>query len=111
MASIQSIRDEYFRKGKNLSEIAREQQVDRKTVRKFVEREDWNQSTEVAETRSSILDPFKPVIDGWLEEDRNRRRKQRHTAKRVYDRLCSEYGDEFHCSYRTVAGYVAERRK
>ena len=111
MASIQGIRDEYFRKGKNISEIAREQQLDRKTVRKFVEREDWNQHTEPPDTRNSILSPFKPVIDSWLEEDRNRRRKQRHTAKRVFDRLCGEYGEEFHCSYRTVAGYVAARRK
>jgi len=112
MASIQSIRDEFFRKGKSISEIAREQKVDRKTVRKFIQREDWNQrQTENVEHRS-ILDPFKVVIDTWLEEDRVRRRKQRHTAKRVYDRLCEEYGEHgFGCSYRTVANYVAVRRK
>jgi hypothetical protein len=35
---------------------------------------------------------LKPTIDAWLEEDRRRRRKQRHTAKRVYDRLVKEKG-------------------
>ena len=112
MANVQSIRAEYFSKGMRISEIAREHHMDRKTVRKFIEREDWNQSTQGATERSSILDQFKPIIDGWLEEDRRRRRKQRHTAKRVYDRLCKEYSNEgFSCSYRTVAMYVAARRR
>ena len=39
------------------------------------------------------------------------RKKQRHTAKRVYDRLREKYGDKFNCSYRTVAGYVAGKKK
>jgi len=112
MARIQSIREEYFRKGKNISEIAREHGMDRKTVRKFIEQEDWNRSTKQSSLRESILDPFKPVIDGWLEEDRRKRRKQRHTAKRVYDRLRIEHGQTgFCCSYRTVAAYVAARRR
>ena len=112
MADAQRIREEYFRKGKRISEIAREQEMDRKTVRKFVEQEDWNQAGEPTSARVSVLERFKPIIDGWLEEDRSRRRKQRHTAKRVYDRLCAEYGQEgFGYSYRTVAGYVATRRR
>ena len=112
MATVQSIREEYFRKGKSISQIAREQHVDRKTVKKFIDRDDWNRSAESAAERPSVLDAFKSVIDGWLEDDRKRRRKQRHTAKRVYDRLREEYGEEgFSCSYRTVAAYVAERRR
>ncbi len=112
MATIQNIREEFFLKGKRISEIAREQQMDRKTVRKFVEQEDWNRTTEPVESRSSVLDPFKTIIDGWLEDDRTHRRKQRHTAKRVFDRLSCEYDElEFSCSYRTVAAYVAERRR
>ena len=112
MATVQSIREEYFRKGKSISQIAREQHVDRKTVKKFIDRDDWNRSAESAAERPSVLDPFKSVIDGWLEDDRKRRRKQRHTAKRVYERLREEYGEEgFSCSYRTVAAYVAERRR
>lgn len=33
-------------------------------------------------------------MDGWLQADRFMPRKQRHTAKRVYDRLVSEKGYE-----------------
>ena len=33
------------------------------------------------------LDGFTSVIDQWLREDQGRNRKQRHTAKRVFERL------------------------
>jgi len=33
------------------------------------------------------LDAFTGFIDQWLQEDLNRNRKQRHTAKRVFERL------------------------
>lgn len=55
MATVQSIREDYLRKGKNISQIAREQHVDRKTVKKFIERDDWNRSPEGGAPRSSVL--------------------------------------------------------
>jgi predicted transcriptional regulator len=93
MAKIKAIRDEFFRKGKTISEIAREQKVDRKTVRKFIEQDDWNEQPRRPVSYGSILDPYKPVIDAWLEQDKRQRRKQRHTAKRVHERLTDEYGE------------------
>ena len=33
------------------------------------------------------LDPFVPIIDQFLEDDRGRLKKQRHTAKRIHERL------------------------
>jgi hypothetical protein len=36
------------------------------------------------------LDEFKPVIDEWLRADLVASRKQRHTAKRIFDRLLDE---------------------
>ena len=38
------------------------------------------------------LDPFIPVIDRILFDDKSRPRKQQHTAKRVFERLRDEYG-------------------
>ena len=38
------------------------------------------------------LDAFTGIIDGWLEGDREVHRKQRHTAKRVFERLRDEHG-------------------
>ncbi len=56
------------------------------------------------------LEPFKSLIDKWIETDRKVKRNQRHTAKRVYDRLCEE-APGFNCSYRLVAQYVTEKKK
>ncbi len=37
-------------------------------------------------------DPWKVMIDAWLERDRLMPRKQRHTARRVHQRLVIEHG-------------------
>jgi ribosomal protein S17E len=63
----------------------------------------------VAEVEFPKLDPFKVDIDAWLAEDKKAKRKQRHTAKRVYQRLVEKYSEDFTCSYRAVAGYVAKK--
>lgn len=38
------------------------------------------------------LDPFLPIIDRILDEDRNLPKMQRHTAKRILERLRHEHG-------------------
>ena len=58
--------------------------------------------------RRPKLDGFTELIDQWLEEDRRRPRKQRHTAKRVFDRLRPEYG--FSGSYTIVRTFGAISR-
>jgi transposase len=110
MARIQDIRSAFFRKGWTVSEIAKEYRVDRKTVRKYIMQDDWNESKRSGPAeREGILDPYKPTIDGWLTSDRKERRKQRHTAKRVFERLVEEH--HYEGSYRTVAAYVGQRRR
>ena len=63
----------------------------------------------MARVRRPKLDGFTELIDQWLEEDRTQPRKQRHTAKRVFDRLRTEYG--FVGSYTIVKDYVREHRR
>ena len=106
MATIHRIRNEYFAEGKTISEIAREQNIDRKTIRKYINKDDWSVDLPVTrEPQSTLFDTYGPIITRWLEEDKTRRRKQRHTAKRVFDRLTKEYG--YTGSYRTIANYVS----
>src|SRR6202048_1068408 len=38
------------------------------------------------------LDPFTRIIDGILAQDESRPRKQRHTSKRIFERLRDEHG-------------------
>src|SRR6266540_3808708 len=56
-----------------------------------------------------VLDPWKATIDGWLEADKTAPRKQRHTARRVWQRLADEHGVE--AGESTVRRYVAEVRR
>ena len=42
--------------------------------------------------RRPKLDAFTGIIDRILEDDRTSHHKQRHTAKRIFDRLRDEYG-------------------
>src|ERR671916_313900 len=54
------------------------------------------------------LDGFTGVIDRILEEDRGRPRKQRHTARRIFQRLRAEH--DFAGGETIVKDYVRERR-
>ena len=113
MTEQHDLRKLYFEEGKSITEISKETGRDRKTVRVYLEKEDWNdvRRGSLAEVEFPKLDPFKADIDTWLTEDKKAKRKQRHTARRIYDRLGEEHKGNFTCSYRTVAGYVAKRKK
>ena len=112
MTEIQKIRELYFEEGKNISEIQSLTGRDRKTIRMYINKENWNiRETEKHDKSFPKLEQYKAEIDEWLTEDKKAKKKQRHTAKRVFDRLVSQYGEEFTCSYRTVAGYFSIRKK
>ena len=113
MTEVHNLRKLYYSDGKSITEISKETGWDRKTVRTYLEKEDWNESqpSSLAEVEFPKLDPFKGDIDAWLTEDKKAKRKQRHTAKRVHQRLAEKYREDFTCSYRTVAGYVAKSKR
>jgi transposase len=58
---------------------------------------------------SPALGPWKSVIDQILEADKAAPPKQRHTARRIWERLCDEHGSTVALS--TVRGYVGLRRR
>ena len=57
------------------------------------------------------MDEFKAIIDGWLEADRSLPRKQRHTARRVWQRLVDEHdADVGESTVRRYVKVVRERQ-
>ena len=62
-----------------------------------------------AEIRRPKLDGFTEIIEQWLRDDLGQRAKQRHTAKRVFERLRDEHG--FAGGYTIVKDYVREHRR
>lgn len=87
-------------------EIARLLDVSRASVAKYAGQEDFSPTPPAPAARpgGSVLTGFDHIIDRWLTEDQRRNRKQRHTAKRIFDRLVDEHG--FTGTYSPVQRYV-----
>ena len=77
MAETHIIRKSFIDEGKNISEIARETNCSRKTIRKNINKDDWNQETDISD-HPSKLDPYKNQINEWRENDKTQGRKQHH---------------------------------
>ena len=93
--------------GKTIRAIARETGHSRNTIKKVL-----NQEYKGYKSRDKqhypVLEPYLNTIDKWLTNDKNQPRKQRHTAVRVFNRLCQEHG--FAGSETTVRKYVREAK-
>ena len=111
MSQTYSIR-QLRKSGESISEIARKVGVSRNTVYAKLAAPDLSPQMPVKEPREKMLDAHRPVIEGYLDEDEQSWRKQRHTARRIWRRLRDEHGVA--CSESTVRHYVhdlkAQRR-
>lgn len=110
MNQINAIK-EMNRKGMIQSEIVKTLKVDRKTVIKYLAQADFVPTPLEKKELPSKLDNWKEIIDAWLEEDSRMRFKQRHTARRVHNRLTEEYPDTYDCSYPLVQRYCKKKRE
>ena len=95
--------------GMSIRETARTFGLHRDTVRKMLAYSVPPGYRRQIPPRRPKLEPFTGVIDRILEDDLARPRKQRHTAKRIFERLRDEYG--FDGGYTTVKDYVREHRR
>ncbi len=95
--------------GLSRREAARRFGIDPRTVAKmlsFSVPPGYRRSRPVARPK---LDPFVGVIDRIMEEDKGRPAKQRHTSKRVFERLRDEHG---YCGGLTIVkDYVLAQRQ
>lgn len=85
MINKYNIRTMYLIQGKSLRQIARETGHTFRTVRKYALQEDFSEKIVRKIYKKSALESFEETIDQWLISDLGAPRKQRHTAKRVYD--------------------------
>ena len=90
--------------GRSEREVAREFGLARETVRKMLRHAVPPGYRRQQPVRRPRLGPWLGVIDAILEEDKSQPVKQRHTAKRIFDRLRAEYG--FPGGYTIVKDYV-----
>ena len=83
--------------------------MDRATVAKYADMDDMTPKPPMDRRQGSKIDPYAALVDGWLEADRMLPRKQRHTARRVHDRLRAETG--YDGEYTTTLRYVRRWRE
>jgi len=102
-----AIRFDWQRHRMPVRALARKYDVHRRTVRQAI-------ASPVPPDRKVPVRaaPVREAVAGWIDEmlreDLAAPRKQRHTARRVFERLADEHGAQV--SYSYVAKYVARRR-
>jgi len=81
------------RDGWSIREISRRTGWSRQTIRKALASPAAPPRYERSAPRPSpVMGPFLEVVCQWLTDDETAPPKQRHTARRIYDRLVSEHG-------------------
>ena len=103
------VRRAHFHDGLSDRAIARDFGISRDSVVKMLTYSEPPGYRRKAPIKRPKLDGFTDQIDIWLAEDKGRPRKQRHTAKRIFDRLRGECG--FTGGYTIVKDYVRSKKR
>lgn len=109
MADIEVIRRKHYRDDWSIRKIARQLEVSRQTVRKALNNPGPWEYTLAQPKPSPVMDPFRDIILEWLRQDQDAPVKQRHTGKRIFERLVEEHG--FGGAASTVRRYVGQLRR
>ncbi len=102
----ETIRRLFFIKRHSIRQIAEELNHSRITVRKAITDAGVPQYHLPVPKPSPVMGPHMDKVLEWLEEDKSRPVKQRHTAHRIYQRLVNECG--FIGAERTVRLHVSK---
>ena len=105
---FEDIRRDQRREGLSIRELASRHGVHRRTVRQALAAAVPPPRAAYPSRSCPAIDPWRELIDGWLVTDQDVPRKQRHTARRVWQRLVAEH----HAAVAevTVSRYVRRRR-
>ncbi len=93
--------------GHSINKISRDTGHSRNTIRKALQGEHKGYSPRQVQI-CPVLGSFSQIIDQWLLDDKEQPKKQRHTARRIYNRLVSEFN--FDGSESNVRKFVREAR-
>jgi len=105
---FESIRKDRQREELSIRELADRHHVHRRAVRQALDSALPPPRKIYPPRVKPAMQPWTAVVDGWLEADKLAPRKQRHTARRVWQRLVAEH--QAVVSETTVSRYVARRR-
>jgi hypothetical protein len=81
VTDINYIKQEVNIKGRSYSDVAKQMGRDPRTIKKYADKEDWNENQHKQVRKGKVMDPVKPIVDQWLQEDLKKKKKYRRTAK------------------------------
>ena len=76
----------------SISKAAEKYGLNWRTIRKTLDHVEPPSYCRKVDRPKKTLGPFIPIIHEILESDKSKPKKQRHTGKRVFERLCKEHG-------------------
>jgi len=103
------VRQAHFEEGLSGRQIARDFGISRDSVSKMLAYSEPPGYRRTSPIKRPKLDPYTSQIDQWLAEDKSRPRKQRHTAKRIFERLRDEC--RYDGGYTIVKDYVRSHKR
>ena len=109
MEQFEQIRRDRDREGLSIRALAVRHGVHRRAVRQALQSPVPPLKRVAVSRPAPKLGPYRAVIDAWLLADRQAPRKQRHTAKRIHQRLVDEHGADV--AEVTVRQYVRGRKR
>ena len=103
---FEQIRRDHRLEGLSIREPADRHHVHRRTVRQALASAVPRPRKAYPPRGRPAIDPYAEVIDGWLLTDRDVPKKQRHTARHIWQRLVAGHGARL----AEVSRYVAGRK-
>lgn len=108
MAKVDYIKELREKEGESIAGIAFRCNVSWSTAKKYADSPvDFAERPKRKRART-VMNGFEEYVEAWLQEDQQKRRKHRRTAKAIYKALCSV---GYRGSDRTVRDFVQEKRQ
>ncbi len=109
MESVLKIRRWILREGRSIRSVSRQTGLSRNTIKKYLKDGDPpSYQRRVSPVRRKLSDGFASRLRALFEQDLGRPRRERRTAKKLYEQLVSE---GYSGSYSTVQRFVRDLKR